>query len=228
MSASGTYAFNPSVGELVLNAYARCGIRATALTAEHMVDARMESNLLLSEFSILTPNLWTIDLVTVDLVEGQTTYDVDPYTMMILDAYIRTGDDPPTDRIIMPISRTEYASYPNKEEQGYPTVFWFDRLLSPTITLWQVPDDNGPYTLRYYRAKQIQDADYTGAQTLDLPLRFLDAFAAGLAKRLARIHAPALYEARRQDAKEAWDLAAKQDTEMVPLYISPGLSGYYR
>lgn len=229
MTASGTYSFNPSVGELVLNAYSRINIRRPALLAEHMVDARVEANLLQTEWMNKGVNLWTVDLVTTALVQGTATYNVDPTTVMILDAYIETTSGGSlNDRIIEPVSRTEYASFPTKTIQSPPTVFWFDRLIAPTITLYPVPDGNGPYTLKYYRFRQIQDAVVPGGLTPELPIRWMDAFAAGLAHRLARIYAPPLEQLRKQDALDAWSIAASQDTENVPLYLYPGLSAYYR
>ena len=68
-------------------------------------------------------------------------------------------------RIILPISRSEYANYPNKSQQGFTTTFWFDRLLSPTITLWPVPDGTSAQYLKYYRVRQIQDSNFTSGQT---------------------------------------------------------------
>jgi hypothetical protein len=44
--------------------------------------------LMLSKFSNLQPNLWTVDLVSVPLIAGQAVYPVDPSTIQILDAYI--------------------------------------------------------------------------------------------------------------------------------------------
>lgn len=229
MATSGVYAFAPSVGELVLNAYGRINIRRPEILAQHMVDARMEANLLQTEWMNKGVNLWTVDLISTTLVQGTATYDVDPTTVMILDAYIETGIAPNTiDRIIDPVSRTEYASFPNKTNQAQPTVFWFDRLVDPTITLWPVPDGNGPYTLKYYRFRQIQDANLPAGVTPEIPVRWLDAFAAGLAHRLSRIYAPPLEQARKADAMEAWQIAATQDVEDVPLYIYPGLGGYFR
>lgn len=229
MAPSGTYNFAPSVGELVLNAYGRINIRRPELLAQHMVDARMEANLLQTEWMNKGVNLWTVDLITTALSQGVATYTVDPTTVMILDAYIETGAAPNiTDRIIEPVSRTEYASFPNKTTQAPPTVFWFDRLVSPTISVWPVPDGNGPYTLKYYRFRQIQDANLPAGATPEIPVRWFDAFAAGLAHRLARIYAPPLEQIRKADAMEAWQVAATQDVEDVPLYIFPGLSSYYR
>lgn len=228
MATSGTYTFNPASGELLIYAYSLIGIRRTALVQEHMADARMAMNLMLSSWGNDTPNLWTVELVSQALTAGVATYDVDPNVVMILDAYIRTGSgESQIDRIIWPVSRTEYASFPNKTLQAQPTVFWFDRLLEPTITLWQVPDDQQSYTLQYYACTVIQDANIPNAETLAIPVRWLDAFAWGLAARLAVSYAPD--RAMALDAKAATALtnAMEQDTENVPLYILPAVSGYY-
>ena len=230
MTTSGTYTFNPSLGELTLYAFNLCGLRNTSLVQEHYESARMATNLMLSRWSNQGVNLWAVDLVTTPLVTGQSTYSVDPSTVMILDAYIvNAGAGANTDRIIMPISRTEYASYPNKTQQGFPTVYWFDRLLSPTVTVWPVPNTTqGPTTLKYYRVRQLQDAALTNGQTLDIPYRWMEAFATGLAARLAIIWAPQVAAGLKQMADEAYSIAAAQDTEYAPMYISPMVSGYWR
>lgn len=227
---TGTYNFAPSLGEVVLNAFARIGVRRTEILETHLADARMEANLLLARLSDTQPNLWTVDLQALPLLQGSATYTVPAETAMILDVYIRYGS-PSTDRAMYPISRSEYSTYPNKTRQAFPTVYWFDRLISPTITLWPVPDGNGPYTLYYYRVRQIQDADYsngTNALNIEIPYLWLDAFTAGLAARLARIYAPQVEDKRKMEADEAWALASKQDTENVNMMINPGLSSYYR
>lgn len=227
---SGTYNFAPALSEVVLNAYARIGVRRTEIQQTHLADAKMEANLLLAKIADQQPNLWSVDLLTLPLLQGASTYTVPAETVMILDAYIRYGS-PSTDRSIYPISRSEYATYPEKSLQAFPTVFWFDRLISPTITIWPVPDGNGPYTLFYYRVRQIQDADYsdgTNALNIEIPYLWLDAFTSGLAARLARIYAPQLEGQRKMDADEAWGLAAKQDVENVTLMMNPGLSSYFR
>jgi hypothetical protein len=148
--------------------------------------------------------------------------------VIILDAFIRTSTGSTQyDRVIMPISRTEYSATPNKTLEAPPTVFWFDRLINPTVTLWPVPNQNG-LTLGYYAVTQIQDANYDNGQTLDIPYRWLDAASSGLAARLATIYAPDRVALLGPRAEQAWNIAAAQDVENVPTYIIPGLSGYYR
>lgn len=234
MATSGTYDYSPSLGELTLYAYNLCGIRNTALLQEHMEAARTATNLLCARWSNQGVNLWTVDLVTVPLVQGQATYTVDDTTVMVLDAYITIAQGlSNTDRIILPVSRTEYASYPNKQQQGFPTTYWFDRLMSPasgnqTVTLWPVPDGGEATTLKYYRVKRIQDAGFFGGQQLDIPYLWLEAFAYGLATRLAQIYAPALVPTLKAQADEAYQIAADQNTEYVSQYISPQIQGYFR
>lgn len=227
MGTSNTYDFNPSLGEICIYAYQNIGIRPTALLQEHMQVARQASNMLLSRWANQGVNLWAVDLITTALVEGQATYDVDPNTIMILDAYVNGGTDTP-DRIITPISRTEYASFPNKTQQGFTTVYWFDRLLSPTITLWLVPDGSSLTTLKYYRVRQIQDANIKNGTQVEIPYAWMEAFADALTYRLARIWRPEMAVALKAQADESYEIAAVRNTEAVPTYISPGLSGYFR
>jgi len=229
MTTSGTYTFNPSLGELTLYAYNLVGVRNTALVQEHMETARMATNLLLARWSNQGVNLWAVDLETVPLVQGTSTYSVPADTVMILDAYITIAQgNSNTDRIILPVSRTEYASYPNKEQQGFPTTYWFDRLLDPTITLWPVPDGGEASTLKYYRVRRLQDASYTGGQNVEIPYLWLEAFAYGLATRLAQVWAPDKVQILQPFAQEAYQIAADQNTEYVSQYISPQIQGYFR
>lgn len=226
MSTSGTYNFNPALGELTIYAYQLIGIRPTALLQEHMDAARMSTNMMFTRWSNQGVNLWQVELVTVPLVQGVSTYSVDANTVVMLDAYIEYGD-PAIDRIIMPVSRTEYASYPNKEQQGFPTTFWFDRLLSPTVTIWPVPDGSQT-SLKYYKVNRIQDANMSGVQNVDVPPIWLEAMAYGLAQRLAMIWAPDKVAMLKPMADEAYQIAATQNVETAQQYISPTVSSYWR
>ena len=230
MATSGTYQFNPSLGELTLYAYNMVGVRNTALLQEHMQAAKMATNMMLASWANQGVNLWAVDLITVPLVQGQSTYNVDGDTVMILDAYMQTdnGSAQPIDRIILPVSRTEYASYPNKEQQGFTTTFWFDRLIAPTITLWPVPDGSSAQFLKYYRVRQLQDSNFISGQTVEIPYLWLEAFADGLAFRLAKIWSPQIAPALKAVADQSYDIAARQNVEQAQQYISPQISGYYR
>ena len=229
MATSGTYIYNPALGEIVLYSYNLIGVRNTAVLQEHMQSARMAANMMLSNWGNRGVNLWAVDLITTPLVQGVTTYPVDSNTVMILDAYIETdnGSGQPIDRLILPISRTEYASYPNKEQQGFPTTYWFDRLLSPTVTLWPVPDGTTT-SFKYYRVRQLQDANLQGGQQVEIPYLWMEAFAYGLAQRLAVIWSPDRVQMLKPMADEAYQIAADQNVETAQQFISPIISGYFR
>lgn len=233
MTTSGTYNYNPSLGELTLYAFNLCGIRNTEIVQEHMESARMAANLLLGRWSSQGVNLWMVNQKTIPLTQGVSTYNFSDYgitnNIVMLDTYIQTVDSSgnSTDRLILPISRTEYASYPNKAQQGFPTTYWQDRLISSTVTLWPVPDGSET-SLVFYQVCQIDDANFTSGQTVNVPVYFLEAFAYGLAQRLATIWSPDKAVGLKAVADEAYQIAAMQNVETAAFYISPSLSGYYR
>jgi hypothetical protein len=228
MASSGTYNYNLTNGEAILVAFDSIGIEPAAILQNHMWTARHQLNLLLARWSNLQVNLWTVVLNSIPMVSGTATYPVPPQTIMILDAYITTqsGGGGAIDRYISPISRNEYAAQSNKDTLGPPTSFWFNRLINPTATMWPVPDGAGPYMFNYYACVQIQDANIAGAETPNVPYRWLEALVTGLAARLARKYAPAMVADAKADAREAWLIAAAQDTENVNMSISFDMTAY--
>jgi hypothetical protein len=97
MAASGTTAFSPFVSDFVLDAYRRCGVKPTSLEIDHMISARMSSNLVLANWTTLGVNLWKVDTqpTIIDLVQGTAVYPLDPNVVGLLDCYIRTPQSPP-------------------------------------------------------------------------------------------------------------------------------------
>lgn len=143
-----------------------------------------------------------------------------------LDTQLNSSD--PTDRILTSISRTDYASQSDKFIQSPPTTFWFDRLSPiPNFTLWQVPDGNGPYAVKTYVMRRLQDASPTSGQTPDVPYLFIDALCAGVAARLARKYAADKVDAMKVEAREAWSLAATENRERVQTFIVPTIEAYF-
>jgi hypothetical protein len=224
MANSGTFLFNPPIGTLTLNAFSRCQIQRTEILAPHMENAWMEANLLQAAWGADGITWWTVELVTIPLVQGTSTYTVPANVVSVLDVYISNGS---SNRLIFPFSRTDYASLAEPNEQGFPTVFWYDRALSPTLTLWPAPDGNATYTMSFYAYTQTQDATLRQGGNAAIPYFWLDAYTADLAHRLSRHHAPALEAARKMDRNEAYATACKQ-VEPGAMYVTPGLSGYFR
>jgi hypothetical protein len=229
MPTSGTFTFNPDIGELGLYAFNIAGVRSTALTQSHMESLRMAANLINSRWSGQDVNLWAVDLQSIPLVPGNATYSVPPNTIAILDAYTTnfgTGAAQ-RNRIILPVSRSEYASYPNPSQPGQVTVYWFNKLLSPNITFYLTPDGTNR-TVNYWRVRQIQDAKVQGGMSPELPFYFLEAYALALGQRLAMVWNPAMAAGLKTLADEAFEIAANQNTERAAFYVSPQISTYFR
>ena len=224
MATSGTYAFAPPIGSLALNAFSRCGVKRTEVLAQHMQDAYFETNLMQADWVADGLTVWTVELISQPLTQGTATYTVPENVVMILDMYISNGS---SNRLIFPFSRTDYASLSQPTQQGFPTVFWLDRILASTFTLWPVPDGSATYTANYYAYTGLQDSVLAQGGQAAIPYWWLDAYTAGLAHRLSRHYAPQLEAVRKADAMEAYAKASKQ-AENVPMYINPDLTGFYR
>jgi len=228
MATSGTYNYAPSLGDLTLYAFNLCGVRPTALTQEHMQSARTAANLIQSEWAARGVNLWKVELVTVPLVQGTATYSVDSSVITILDGYVTVGTGAAaTDRYILPISRTEYASYANKTQQGFPSTYWLDRLVVPKVTLWPVPDGN-EVSFNYYAVQQLEDAELSSAAQPDIQYYFTRAYAYGMARELALVWAKEVFQILSAEAEKAFEIAAEQNVENNNVFFSPTMSGYWR
>lgn len=228
MTTSGTYAFDPSIADLTLNAFGRIGIRRAELTQQHMADAAVESNLVQVELSNLQPNLFSAELYTINLSQGTSAYTLPARMISPMAVYLTTTQSGvSTDRILTPISTYEWAALPDKTTQAPSTTYWYQRNNPPIINLWPVPDGAATYVLNLRILSQIEDTKLSNGTTLDVPYRWLDVFTAKLAHRLARIYAPQLEDKRALDAEKAWEIAAKEDIEYTPMFIYPTLSHYY-
>jgi hypothetical protein len=226
LNLTETFDFAPSIGECVLNGLSRIQIRGPMVKTAMLQMAVQEANLMQVEWSNLQgPNLWVVDAQEVWTRPGYATYAVDPTTIAVLEVTLGWGDQQEeTDLLLTSISRGQYMAYPNKLLRGRPTVYWYDILIEPTLTLWPVPDE--PYRLRFTRFRRQMDASMRNAANFEAPYRFLDAACAGLAARLAVHYAPALEKARQAQYERAIQLAMKRDTENSPIFISPMLEFY--
>lgn len=196
-----------------------------------MADADTEANLLQVTLGNRVPNLWRQEIYSITLTEGDAEYDLPARTVGIRDVYMSTtsSGSTTTDRVIWPLSASEYDALPNKTLESVPTSYYVQKSITPTITIWPVPDGSATYTFKLRLMTQIQDASQTSGTTLDLPYRWLDVYVAGLAYRLSAIYAPDKEVKREADFEKAWANAATQDVEdNVSVYISPALGNYWR
>lgn len=224
MPTSGTTAFNLDLSEIVEEAFERCG--AELRTGYDLRTARRSLNLLFADWANRGVNLWAIDSGSIPLVAGTATYNLPSDTVDLIEHVIRTGAgsvSTQSDLTITRISVSTYSSIPNKLTQARPIQVYIDRQSPiPTVTVWPVPDSSTPYTLVYWRLRRIQDAG-DGANTMDVPYRFLTCMVAGLAYYLglkipnAMDRLPVL----KQQYDEAWDMAASEDREKAAIRFVP-------
>jgi hypothetical protein len=217
MATSGTTSFGLDLVEIAEEAFERCG--AELRSGYDLRTARRSLNLLFAEWSNRGLNLWTMEQGTIALVAGVATYALPADTVDTLDHFVRTSS---SDLGCSRIGMTQYLSIPNKNTQGRPVQVFVERLQAPRITVWPVPD-SGQYTLVYGRLRRIQDAG-GGANTMDVPVRFLPALIAGLAYYLSMKIPEAAARAIPLKAAydEAWQLAADEDRDRSPTRFVPG------
>jgi hypothetical protein len=86
---SGSWSWNPSLAEFILDAYARIQIYAPAIEDYHIIEARRSSNLILLDFGNRGVNLWEVDQITLPLQPLTTTYTLPANTLNLLDVYLR-------------------------------------------------------------------------------------------------------------------------------------------
>lgn len=88
-ASSGTTNFAPSLGDVVLDAYARCQVRSASLSNEHWFQARLSANLMQSEWAnVGMPILAKIQPIKIVLQPGVTQYDMPSNIIAPLDATI--------------------------------------------------------------------------------------------------------------------------------------------
>ena len=229
MATSGTTIFNPALGSLAVYALGRVKVRRTAVLQEHLADAYMAANLVLQDWSNDQPNLWDLHLLQFPITQGQQVVTLPANVVMVTDSYVQkpVGNGVINNRVIFPVGRSEFASYPNPFQQAQPTTYWFDRVLPPTMSLYPVPDQNGPYTLFVYVLTQSQDAVVANQTQLAIPPRWFMAFADALALELSYTYAPDMTAGLTTKAAASYQRASIQEREVVDIFICPRRLVYY-
>ena len=244
MTVVANATFNLDLAELVEEAFERCG--SELRTGYDLKTARRSLNLLFADWANRGINLWTIDEGEIPLVQGVNTYDLPIDTVDLLEHVIRTNQgvqNTQADLSITRISVSTYATIPNKLQQARPIQVWINRqsgadyagtttttppagVDSPKIVIWPTPDQGTVgdpyYTFVYWRLRRIHDSG-NGANTMDIPFRFLTCMVAGLAYYMAlKIPgADARLPILKQQYDEAWQLAADEDREKAAIRFVP-------
>jgi hypothetical protein len=141
MTTSTTTAFNLDMGDLIEEAFERCGTQVR--TGYEFRTARRSVNMLTIEWANRGINLWTIEQgqIPININAGQISYPIPVDTIDLYDHVIRTGTGQnQVDINITRISADDYLTIPTKNAQGRPIQVWIDRQSGnvdalPTTTL---------------------------------------------------------------------------------------------
>jgi hypothetical protein len=181
--------------------------------------------LLTKEWANRGINFWTISETSVAVSASDSDITLEADTIDILDAVWRTGSGTSqNDRNMSRISVTEWSSLANKNLTGAPSQYWVNRTVPPVVNLWPVPVTAG--TLVYWKLRRIEDTG-TGANTMDIPPRFLPAMTTGLAYYLS-MKMPEVSDRiplLQAEYERQYTLAAEEDRERASLFLVPKI-GY--
>jgi hypothetical protein len=224
VATSNTTTYNPSTVDIVEEACSLAGFEPR--TGFDFRQARSALNLLISEWANRGLNMWAITSTSTTLVASTATVTLATDCVDVLEAVIRTDAGSAslqTDLRIHRISASTYSTIPNKLSTGRPLQYLVNRTLTPTMTLWPVPDDSQTWTLFYYYIRRIQDAGTRADLTLDIPFRFYNAMVAGLAYQMA-MRKPELAPRvpfLKSYYDEQYELASQEDREKAPVRLVP-------
>lgn len=224
MTTSGTATWNPDISEIIEEAFERAGVEIR--TGYQYKTARRSLNYLLASWANRGINLWTVEQGSIALTPGTVEYSLPADTVDLIEHVIRQNPGSQSNQVDLQITRIAlptYATLPNKLTTGRPIQIYVDRQAPiPKVKIWPTANNNS-YTLVYWRLRRLNDAGASGANTVDVPFRFLEAITAGLAYHIA-LKTPesadridmlkALYE-------EAFQMAADEDRDKAPIRFVP-------
>lgn len=240
MVSSGTYNFALSNASIVLEAFDRIQKRPGEVDRHMMISARTSLQLELQTWSNKGFNFWELLSGTINIAVNTPTYILPSQLVTLTEMYYTTvvPGGVNSDRIMVPIQREQYAMIVNKLQPGIPTQYWFQMLITPQVTIWEVPASGqvAPnYVINWYGLSQIQDANLGGGDTPNIDYRCYEALTAGMALRLAEKFGPVDPNAKLAMMKEkkglfdiAWGDMVRRDQEPGMISYRPRVGGYGR
>ena len=199
-------------------------------TGYDLKTATRSLNLMLADWANRGLNQWTVAQKSVAMVKDDPTYNIDSTNATapidVLDVFVREtiGSDD-VDLTMSRLNRSEYSNLSTKGTTGKPNQFFIDKLTTPTITVWPVPDKSSTYTVYMNVLTRMDDAD-VATNTLEMPFRFYPCLSAGLAYYLSLKKSPERTQMLKALYEEEFTRAMSQDEERGSFRIAPDLRNY--
>jgi len=227
MATSGTYIFNPDLAEMFDEAMERARIDPAIVATRHILSARRSMRFMLADWATKDYHDFRVREDTMSMVESQAAYvagtdfDLDVGGVNIVDiidvVLRRDGVDTPIEFM----GRAEYLNIPEKDTKGRPDRVFIDKQRDGiTMTFWTVPE-NSTDQIIFSVVRKFEDSD-TASDTADIHYYMYDAFAYGLAFRLAEKFSPpeleqALYAKAQNAFRDAQNAVRERgDVRIVP------------
>jgi hypothetical protein len=115
------------------------------------------------------------------------------------------------------VSRYEYGTYPNKNLQSRPSVYYLDRQIKPVLNLWPVPAPQ--YNCLSYSYKQMMQDVNSLTDTIEIPAKMYPALIWALSYHLALKFNPEMTDMMEAKYERSFAEITKEDTEDIAITI---------
>jgi len=214
MALSGTSDFELDVAEYIEEAFERCGLEVR--TGYDLRTAKRSLNLMLAEWANRGLNQWTIKQRSFTSTQGDGDISISADVIDVLSVVVRRSN---TDYALDRVSRDTFLSIPNKTSQGRPSQFFLDRQTTPVLQIWPRPENNTDVVI-YDALTRMNDADGQ-TNTLDMPFRFYQCLAAGLAYYISMKRAPNRVQLLKAVYEEEFERAMTEDRDRSSFNVVP-------
>lgn len=225
MATSGVFTYNPEIADLLREAFERVLIKPSDIGYDKIESGIRSMNLLLQEWS--NRGFKGYEMVQVNQTlstQGAASFTLPASVLRIFTAVLRRSS---IDTPLVMISREDYEAIPAKTTQGRPTELFLDAGVSGltvrTVYVWPTPE-NTTDVVRMWCLRR-PEAITSIAQEPGISSEWTDAFAAGVAVRLARKYAPKLVADLHEEAQSAFNLARDADRDRSPLRLRMSTRG---
>lgn len=225
MANSGTKTFSLDTAEVIEEAYELAGLELR--TGYDAATARRSLNIMFADWANRGINLWTVEQVSLDLISGTSSYNLNAYDVDVLEAVVRVFDSSSSttfnDITVERISRSEYLGIPDKASTGRPSQYFVDRQETPVLKLFPTPDNVTTYKFISYRIQRIDDVT-ASAQDQEVPSRFIPCMTTGLAFQIALKRNPQKAGVLKAEYEEAFNRAADEDRDRASISLTPRIN----
>lgn len=209
MTAGTTYNFEVSRDEIIQDALTNVGALGPNGTPQgvQLIHAARRLNGIVKSMDRDGIHLWRVIRRTTTTTSGTDNFTPAADVLSIDEPMSYLPAASASSRTtLMPLSRDEYMSMPDRTQAGKPMRFYFERSLTAnTAKLWPVPDTTGD-TIEYGAIVRSRDFD-AGSDTPDFPAEWTQCLLYGLSADLARayggqmdlaVHFTQLFEAEKE------------------------------